>query len=69
MEWCSIACGPGILTAAIAKHASKVVAFDLTPEMLKKAAQGCADAELANVSFREGTATELPSRTVVSMPW
>lgn len=33
-----VACGPGILSAAIAKSARDVVAFDLTPEMLKKAA-------------------------------
>jgi ubiquinone/menaquinone biosynthesis C-methylase UbiE len=53
-----VACGPGILSAAIAKAARDVVAFDLTPEMLKKAAQRCAG--LANVSFREGNANELP---------
>src|ERR1700688_3362780 len=53
-----VACGPGILSAAIAKSARDVVAFDLTPEMLKKATQRCAG--LANVSFREGNAAELP---------
>ncbi len=53
-----VACGPGILSAAIAKSARDVVAFDLTPEMLKKAAQRCAG--LGNVSFREGNANELP---------
>src|SRR6266705_3702610 len=51
-----VACGPGILSAAIAKTASEVVAFDLTPQMLKKAAQRCAEAGLANVTFRQGTA-------------
>lgn len=55
-----VACGPGILSAAIAKTAREVVAFDLTPEMLKKAAQRCGDAGVGNVSFREGNATELP---------
>ena len=55
-----VACGPGILSAVIAKTARQVVAFDLTPQMLKKAAQRCAEAGLANVTFREGTATELP---------
>ena len=53
-----VACGPGILSAAIAGTAREVTAFDLTPEMLKKAAQRCAG--LANVSFREGNAAELP---------
>jgi ubiquinone/menaquinone biosynthesis C-methylase UbiE len=55
-----VACGPGILSAAIAKSARDVVAFDLTPEMLKKAAQRAAAAGLGNVSFREGNASELP---------
>jgi ubiquinone/menaquinone biosynthesis C-methylase UbiE len=55
-----VACGPGILSAAIAKTARDVVAFDLTPQMLTKAAQRCAEAGLNNVTFREGNATELP---------
>src|ERR1700675_3868864 len=55
-----VACGPGILSAAIAKSARDVVAFDLTPQMLKKAAQRCAEAGLDNVTFREGNAAELP---------
>jgi len=55
-----VACGPGILSAAIAKAAREVVAFDLTPEMLKKAAQRCGEAGVGNVSFREGNAAELP---------
>jgi ubiquinone/menaquinone biosynthesis C-methylase UbiE len=55
-----VACGPGILSAAIAKSARDVVAFDLTPQMLKKAAQRCAAAGVGNVSFREGNAAELP---------
>jgi len=55
-----VACGPGILTAVIAKTARQVVAFDLTPQMLTKAAHRCAEAGLDNVTFREGNATELP---------
>ena len=55
-----VACGPGILSAAIAKTAREVVAFDLTPGMLKKAAQRCDEAGVDNVSFREGNASELP---------
>lgn len=55
-----VACGPGILSAALAKTARDVVAFDLTPQMVKKAAQRCSEAGLNNVTFREGNATELP---------
>lgn len=55
-----VACGPGIIAAALAPRACEVVAFDLTPEMLAKARQRCAQAGLANVTFREGSATDLP---------
>ena len=55
-----VACGPGILSAAIARTAREVVAFDLTPDMLKKAKQRCSEAGLTNVGFLEGNATELP---------
>lgn len=54
------ACGPGIITAALAPRVHEVVAFDLTPEMLHKARQRCAAAGLDNVSFREGSATDMP---------
>ena len=55
-----VACGPGIVSAALAARAREVVALDITPEMLTKARQRCADAGLRNVTFREGSATELP---------
>jgi ubiquinone/menaquinone biosynthesis C-methylase UbiE len=55
-----VACGPGIITAALAPRVREVVAFDLTPEMLTKARQRCAEAGLTNVTFREGSATDLP---------
>jgi len=55
-----VACGPGILSAAMAKAARDVVAFDLTPQMLKKAGRRCSEAGLGNVTFREGNAAELP---------
>jgi ubiquinone/menaquinone biosynthesis C-methylase UbiE len=55
-----VACGPGIITAALAPRVREVVAFDLTPEMLIKARQRCADAGLSNVVFREGSALDMP---------
>jgi ubiquinone/menaquinone biosynthesis C-methylase UbiE len=55
-----VACGPGIVTAALATRAREVVAFDLTPEMLRKAEQRCARAGLTNVEFRQGGAADLP---------
>jgi ubiquinone/menaquinone biosynthesis C-methylase UbiE len=55
-----VAYGPGIIAAALAAQAREVVAFDLTPEMLSQARQRCAKADRKNVTFREGSATELP---------
>jgi ubiquinone/menaquinone biosynthesis C-methylase UbiE len=55
-----VACGPGLVTVALAPHAHEVVALDLTPEMLNKARQRCAAAGLANVVFRQGSAADLP---------
>jgi len=55
-----VACGPGIVTAALAAEAREVVAFDITPEMLRRAERRCADAGLTNVTFKEGNATHLP---------
>lgn len=55
-----VACGPGIVTAAIAPDAVSVVAFDATEEMLEKAKTRCAKAGLRNVQFRRGDAESLP---------
>jgi ubiquinone/menaquinone biosynthesis C-methylase UbiE len=55
-----IACGPGVVTAAIAPGAASVVAFDATEEMLEKARARCAKAGLQNVRFKRGDAERLP---------
>jgi ubiquinone/menaquinone biosynthesis C-methylase UbiE len=55
-----VACGPGVVTAALAPRARSVVAFDATQEMLEKAKARCARAGLVNVSFRQGDAEALP---------
>lgn len=55
-----VACGPGILTAALAAKAEEVAAFDLTPEMLERARMRCAAAGRRNVRFQEGDARRLP---------
>jgi ubiquinone/menaquinone biosynthesis C-methylase UbiE len=55
-----VACGPGVVTAALAPNAKSVVAFDATQEMLERAKARCAKAGLANVSFRQGNAEALP---------
>jgi ubiquinone/menaquinone biosynthesis C-methylase UbiE len=55
-----VACGPGIVSAALATRVREVVALDLTPGMLSKARQRCSAAGVDNVTFREGDATALP---------
>ena len=55
-----LACGPGIVTSALAERAQEVVALDLTPRMLAKARERCAKAGQTNVMFTEGSATALP---------
>jgi len=55
-----VACGPGVVTAALAVHASSVTAFDATEAMLDKARARCAEAGLRNVHFRAGDAENLP---------
>jgi ubiquinone/menaquinone biosynthesis C-methylase UbiE len=55
-----VACGPGIVAAALAEKARQIVALDVTPEMLSQARQRCAKAGLSNVIFREDSATDLP---------
>ncbi len=55
-----LACGPGVVSAALAKTARHVTAFDATPAMLKKARARCEEAGLDNVSFEQGDATNLP---------
>src|SRR6516165_393405 len=41
-----VACGPGVVTAAIAPGAASVMAFDATEQMLEKARARCAKAGL-----------------------
>jgi len=55
-----VACGPGVVTAALATDARAVVAFDATQEMLEKAKARCKRAGLVNVSFQQGDAEALP---------
>jgi ubiquinone/menaquinone biosynthesis C-methylase UbiE len=55
-----VACGPGVVTAAIAPSAAWVTALDATEPMLEKARARCAKVGLVNVNFRCGDAENLP---------
>ena len=60
MEILDLGCGPGIVAAALATHTARIVALDLTPEMLKKVRQRCQTAGLQNVQLALGKAEDLP---------
>ena len=55
-----VACGPGIVAAALAPSARSVTGIDLTPEMVELARERCARAGLANTTFEVGDVTDLP---------
>src|SRR4051794_30954109 len=57
-----VACGPGIVTAVLAREAGTVVGIDLTPEMLELARSRYAEDGLENVRIDLGDVTELPYR-------
>lgn len=58
-----LGCGAGSDTLIAARRvgpAGRVIAIDMTPAMLEKAAAGVAEAGLRNVDLRQGFAEELP---------
>lgn len=55
-----VGCGTGSLTFELARFAKKVVAVDLSDEMLRRARQLARDRKVDNVEFRRGDAEKLP---------
>jgi SAM-dependent methyltransferase len=55
-----VGCGAGHTTLAFAARAARVVALDLTPEMLAQASALAAERGFSNVRFEQGDATRLP---------
>ncbi len=58
-----IGCGAGFDTLIAARQvvpAGRVIAVDMTPAMLEKAAAGAREIGLSNVDFRQGLAEKLP---------
>lgn len=58
-----IGCGAGFDTLIAARQvgpAGRVIALDMSPAMLEKAAQGARQMGLTNIDFRQGLAEELP---------
>jgi len=54
-----LACGPGIVSAAVARAGTRVVGLDATREMVEAAAARCREEGL-EAEFREGRAEALP---------
>jgi ubiquinone/menaquinone biosynthesis C-methylase UbiE len=55
-----VACGPGLVTLALAPFVAHVTGIDLTPAMLDKARELQAERGLSNLSWKLGRANALP---------
>ncbi len=58
-RWLEVACGPGIVSRALAPRVGSVHGVDLTPSMIEKARDDAAAAEVENADFGLGDATAL----------
>lgn len=56
-EWVDIACGPGVVTRAIAGRVGSVRGIDLTPAMVEEAERRAREEGVGNVGFAVGEAT------------
>jgi SAM-dependent methyltransferase len=59
-EVLDVACGPGLLTCALARVARRVVGVDVVPAMLERARKEQARAQLTNLIWQSGDARALP---------
>lgn len=57
--WLDVACGPGLVSRALAPRVGSVHGVDLTPAMVEKASAEARAAGLDNVAFELGDATAL----------
>jgi ubiquinone/menaquinone biosynthesis C-methylase UbiE len=69
VEWCEVsgqeavldvACGPGLVAAALAPRAGVVVGIDVTAAMLSRAAEVAGERRASNARFVRGDVTHLP---------
>lgn len=58
-RWAEVACGPGLISRAMAPRVGSVQGLDLTPAMIDKARAEAGAAGVENVSFEVGDATGL----------
>ena len=55
-----VACGPGIVACAFARHARHVTGIDITPAMIEQARKRGQDEMISNVDWQTGEAVPLP---------
>lgn len=55
-----VGCGPGSVAITAARRDAEVVGIDITPAMLDEARSNEARADVAEIDWQEGTATDLP---------
>lgn len=58
-RWIDVACGPGVVSRAIAGKVGLVTGVDLTPAMIDEATKRARDEGVRNVDFAIGDATDL----------
>jgi len=58
-RWVDVACGPGVISRAIAGRVGAVSGVDLTPAMIEEAARRTREKGIDNVTFAAGDATAL----------
>lgn len=58
--WTEVACGPGLISRALAPKVRRIIGVDLTPGMLLVGRREAKAAALANVGFIQGDAVCLP---------
>jgi SAM-dependent methyltransferase len=58
-SWLEVACGPAVISRALAAKVRQVRGVDLTPAMVEKAREEAAKEEIDNVEFSVGDATAL----------
>jgi ubiquinone/menaquinone biosynthesis C-methylase UbiE len=59
-EVLDVACGPGLVSCAVAQHVRRVVGIDLTPSMIEQARILQSRLGLSNLEWHIGDATALP---------
>src|SRR3954469_9094797 len=58
-RWIDVACGPGVISRAMASRVGSVSGVDLTPAMVEEAERRAREEGIENVSFALGDATAL----------